>query len=116
MPPPDHTVVPVGQFEDATERELLSRRSLLRGAAGAGAAGLALTTLAASPALAASRPSADADLAPDHVADGEAIVAHVRSVGSGEIDVYRGTAHVRVLDRALAAKLARASQNRGGKA
>jgi hypothetical protein len=34
----------------------------------------------------------------------------VRNVSSGEMDVYRGTHHVRVRDRALAARLARASQ------
>jgi hypothetical protein len=86
---------------------------MLRGAAGAGAAGLAMTALVASPALAAGQhahaaPAAEA--VPDHIADGEAVVVHVRNVRSGEMDVYRGTHHVRVRDRALAARLARASQ------
>jgi hypothetical protein len=95
-----------------------SRRSVLRGAAGAGAAGLAMTTLAgtafASPALAAARErdrdaSAGAsDASDDH--DGEDVVVHVRDVRSGEMDVYRGTSHVKVTDRALAATLARASR------
>jgi hypothetical protein len=47
---------------------------------------------------------------PDHIADGEAVVVHVRDVRTGEMDVYRGTSHARVLDRALAARLARASR------
>jgi hypothetical protein len=92
-----------------------SRRSVLRGAAGAGAAGLALTALAgpalASPALAAARErdhDASAGASEEH--DGEDVVVHVRSVRSGEMDVYRGTSHVKVTDRALAARLARASR------
>ncbi len=93
----------------------VSRRSMLLGAAGAGAAGLAMTALGATPALAASRhahagTAEDTDHVPDRIADGEAVVVHVRNVRSGEMDVYRGTSHVRVLDRALAARLARASQ------
>jgi hypothetical protein len=93
----------------------MSRRSVLRGAAGAGAAGLAIGTLAggalASPALAAAREDGAADTAArgEHAAD-DAVVVHVLSVRSGEIDVYRGTTHVRVTDRALAARLARASR------
>jgi hypothetical protein len=88
---------------------------MLAGAAGAGAAGLALTALASGPAVAAStvphalRDPADLHL-PDHIADGEAVVAHVRDFRTGEIDVYRGTSHVRMFDRALAARLGRASQ------
>ncbi len=92
----------------------LSRRSMLRGAVGVGAAGLAMTALA-SPALAANSPAyaasaPDAEHVPDQVSDGEAVVVHVRDVRSGEMDVYRGTSHVRVQDRALAARLARVSQ------
>ena len=87
---------------------------MLRGAAGVGAAGLAMTALA-SPALAANSQAhaasaPDAEHVPDELADGEAVVVHVRDVRSGEMDVYRGTSHVRVQDRALAARLARASQ------
>jgi hypothetical protein len=96
-----------------------SRRSVLRGAAGAGAAGLAVTTLAgtafAGPALAASCEDgassdnkASAATAEEH--GGEDVVVHVRDVRSGEMDVYRGTSHIKVTDRALAARLARASR------
>ena len=95
----------------------LSRRSMLRGAAGAGAAGLAMTALA-SPALAGTVSAAsqqrhgapESEHVPDHVADGEPVVVHVRDVRSGEMDVYHGTNHVRLQDRALAARLARASE------
>lgn len=87
---------------------------MLRGAASAGAAGLAMTALAASPAFAASQhahaAAPEADHVPEDIADGEAVVVHVRNFRSGEMDVYRGTKHVRVHDRALAARLAKASQ------
>jgi nitrogen fixation protein FixH len=46
----------------------------------------------------------------DDAQDGEAVVVHVRDARSGEMDVYRGTSHVRVTDRDLAARLARASR------
>jgi hypothetical protein len=38
------------------------------------------------------------------------VVVHVRDLASGEMDVYRGTSHVRVQDRDLAVRLARASK------
>ena len=73
-----------------------------------------MTALAASPALAARQhahaSAPDAEQVPDDIADGEAVVVHVRNFRSGEMDVYRGTHHVRVQDRALAARLAKASQ------
>jgi hypothetical protein len=91
----------------------LSRRSLLQGAATAGAAGIAATALgaAASPALAAtSRPPAPAE---SH-GHGEAktpagpIMVHVRDARSGDIEVFSGTSQTRVRDRDLAARIARA--------
>jgi hypothetical protein len=90
----------------------MSRRSVLRGAAGVGAAGLAVTALAGTPALAASRPAKPAARPPgaDDSAANEAVVVHVRDLRTGQMDVYRGTSHVRVHDRELAARLARASQ------
>jgi secreted PhoX family phosphatase len=103
--------------EDESGR--LSRRTVLRGAAGAGAAGLAMSALAgtalAGPAMAATRENsrntrgAAQDEAHD-VTDGEAVVVHVRDVRTGELDVYRGTSHVRMTDRELAARLARAGK------
>ncbi len=114
MPLQDDAATPVIPSPRDSRPAAWSRRSVLRGAAGAGAAGLAVTALGAGPALAASQHVHAAQPAsedvPDHIADGEAVVVHVRNVRSGEMDVYRGTTYVRVQDRALAAQLARASQ------
>lgn len=101
-----------GARTDGKERPRLSRRSILRGAAGAGAAGLAATALAgpARPAFAAASGPAH------HLKDGtngtdasEQIVVHVRDARSGEIDLFRGTSQTRLRDPELAARLVRAS-------
>jgi hypothetical protein len=88
----------------------ISRRSVLRSAAGAGAAGFALTALAgpglAEPALAQTRRAAGT-AEPAAAAD-ESFVVHVRDLRRGEIDIYRGTSHFQVTDRELAARLAQA--------
>ena len=114
MPRSDDVATPASPSPRETQPPPLSRRTMLRGAATASAAGLAITTLGASPALAASHhvsagTAPEAEHVPDHIASGEAVVVHVLDVRSGEMDVYRGTSHVRVQDRALAARLARAS-------
>jgi anti-sigma factor RsiW len=90
----------------------LSRRSLLQGAATAGAVGLAATAIGATPALAAtSRPSAP-DQSHGH---GEAstpagpIMVHVRDASSGDIEVFSGTSQTRLRDKDLAARIARAA-------
>ena len=101
---------------DRGEQPRPSRRSILRGAAGAGVAGFAATALAgtAVPAFAAaSRPAAPAARGAAGAADAdtaEQIVVHVRDARSGEIDVFRGTSQTRVHDRELAARLIRASR------
>ena len=95
----------------------LSRRSLLQGAATAGAAGLAVTAIgaAATPAVAATRtptPNA-ADASHGH---GEAstaagpIMVHVRDAKSGDIEVFSGTSQTRLRDKDLAARIARAAR------
>ena len=98
----------------------LSRRSLLRGAATAGAAGLAATAIgAAGPALAAtgSPPAADRshDRSPSQspgLSSGRApagpIMVHVRDARSGDIEVFAGTSQTRLHDQDLAARIARA--------
>lgn len=100
----------------AEQQSRLSRRSALKGAAGAG---LAATALAATstPALAAIRPArAGHDSADERGADereahsGEPIVAHLRNARTGEIDVFHGTSQTRLHDAALAAALIRASR------
>jgi hypothetical protein len=37
------------------------------------------------------------------------VVVHIRDAVAGEMDVFRGTTHIRVLDKELAARLDRAS-------
>ena len=91
----------------------LSRRSVLQGAATAGAAGLAATAIgaAASPALAAtSRPSAPDQQHGQDTAGTPAgpIMVHVRDARSGDIEVFSGTSQTRLRDKDLAARIARA--------
>jgi hypothetical protein len=99
--------------DDRKERPRLSRRSILRGAAGAGAAGIAATALAgtAIPAFAAtSRPAHDTKDGAQDTDTSDQIVVHVRDARSGEIDVFRGTSQTRLRDLDLAARLVRASR------
>jgi hypothetical protein len=91
----------------------LTRRSLLQGAATAGAAGLAVTAMgaAASPALAAASPPSAPDQAHGHAAAGTPagpIMVHVRDARSGDIEVFAGTSQTRLRDKDLAARIARA--------
>jgi nitrous oxide reductase len=93
-----------------------SRRSVLRVAAGAGAAGIAATTLggALTAASAATRQRAAADTstastAHDVDSAGD-VVLHVRDAAAGDIDVFRGTTQIRLRDRDLAARVVRASR------
>ena len=98
--------------------ERMSRRSLLQGAAAAGAAGLAVTALGAAvrPAAAAASTTSSApahgDLkAPaggDLRAPSGPIVVHVRNAKSGDIEVFSGTSQTRLRDKDLAARIARA--------
>ena len=93
-----------------------SRRRVLLGAAGAGAVGLAAAAVAsAGPAFADTSRTA-APSAPDagdtnHGSEvSEPVVVHLRDAQSGEMDVFAGTKQVRLRDRDLAARLARAAQ------
>jgi nitrous oxide reductase len=108
MPSQDATRASAEPAATPAESGRLSRRSMLRGAAAAGAAGLAVTAMgaAASPALAAtSQPSAQ-DSPQSHAGP---IVVHVRDAKSGDITVFSGTSEVRLHDTALAARIARAA-------
>jgi hypothetical protein len=92
-----------------------SRRAILWGAAGAGAAGLAAAAMArTAPALAAATPPAARTRLPDAPANaapaGEPVVVHLRDVRSGEMDVFAGTSRTRLRDPELAARLARAAR------
>jgi hypothetical protein len=95
--------------------EGVSRRSVIRGAATAGAAGLAVTALggALSPAASAATrsPAAATRAQAPAQAEGETaghIVVHVRNASSGDIEVFSGTSQTRLRDKDLAARIARA--------
>ena len=90
----------------------VSRRSLLQGAAAAGAAGLAVTALgtAVSPAAAAASTTASSAPASGDLkaAPSGPIVVHVRNATSGDIEVFSGTSQTSLRDKDLAARIARA--------
>jgi hypothetical protein len=85
-----------------------SRRSVLRGAAGVGAVGLAA---AAGPALAADNRRAAAPARPGTALPADTagpLVVYLRDAASGELDVFAGTSHAVIRDHELAARLASA--------
>jgi hypothetical protein len=65
---------------------------------------------AASAAASTTRPAAGERPGEDQAGSSEAIVAHVVDLATGEIDLYHGTTHTRLRDRALAARLAGATR------
>lgn len=112
---PDPSVDPSDDTVTAAERSpRVSRRSLLRGAAGAGAVGLATATgvgqaFAATSPTTRSRsatPAANADASAAALSG--AIVVYLRDAASGELEVFAGNSQVRLHDPAIAARLARA--------
>lgn len=112
MPDLDQTRAIGARISGATSGRTPSRRSVLRTAAGAGAAGIAasaLGSLAAVPLAAASGETA-ATPTTHQEPHAEAVVVHVRDVTAGEIDVFRGTTVTRVHDKALAARIVQASR------
>ena len=97
----------------------VARRSVLRGAAGLGAAGLAAAA-GAGAIVAATRPANAAGSAPRTVAgtgvgpaagtaarasSGEPLVVYLRDAATGEFEVFRGTQQVRVRNPRLVAQL-----------
>jgi hypothetical protein len=118
MPDLENTGTPAGPAA-GPEPGTPSRRAVLRGAAGAGAAGIAVATLGgvAAPVPAAARAQTHdprtpltPSIPPDTAAAGEDIVVHVRDAAAGQLDVFRGTTQTRLQDRDLAARLVRASR------
>jgi len=89
----------------------MSRRSVLRGAAGAGAIGLAAAT-GAGAVVAAARPKTRAATSTmaARPANGSSLVVYLRDAAAGELEVFAGTSKVRFRDPALAARLVRAVQ------
>ena len=109
------------------ERAPVSRRAMLRTAAGASAAGLvAGGAFAALPAAAAARPARSgpsgdrtgrAAASPTQHAgahqgreDDGPLVIYVRDARTGEMDIFAGTTRTQLRDPELAARLARASR------
>jgi hypothetical protein len=93
------------------EERGMSRRFVLRGAAAAGAAGLAVTAIGvgASPAFAAAeRPAAAAAESDSQPQPQGPVVVHVRDAATGDIEVFSGTSSTRVRDKDLAARITRA--------
>src|SRR5215510_5960247 len=87
-----------------------SRRSVLRVAAGAGAAGIAATALSGVVGGMAAQASAlkgTGHLSPDEASGTDPLIVHVRDAAAGEIDLFRGTTQTRLHDRDLAARLVR---------
>ena len=90
----------------------LSRRSLLRAAAGVGAVSVAAAagagTIFAAAGSANAATDAHADAVTDtaaHPAGDEPLVVYLRDAATGEFEVFHGTRQVRVRDRKLAVQL-----------
>jgi hypothetical protein len=101
--------MPTDQFSQPA-----SRRSVLRGAAGIGAVGLAATALTgvAGPALAAAKPESGREAGPDASPESgpHPIVVHVRDASTGHLELYSGTNQVHLRDKDLAERIVRASR------
>jgi hypothetical protein len=126
-PDQPHHVQPADGTEPGTVQPVspLSRRSLLRGAGGVGAVGLAAAA-GAGAVFAATRPAAgpvSASTAPaaasgkavttdavSELAAGEPLVVYLRDIKSGEFEIFNGTRQVKVSNPRLAAELVRGLQ------
>ena len=88
----------------------LSRRSVIRGAAGL--AGPAWPLAPSPERLPHQRPRRHGRPGPlaraaGDASRGEPVIVHIRDVKSGEMDVFAGTSHARLTDPGLAARLVR---------
>ncbi|QMU76982.1 hypothetical protein GXW83_16000 [Streptacidiphilus sp. PB12-B1b] len=94
----------------------LSRRGLIRNAAGAGAVGLAAGVLlssgtaAAAPAEAGHAAALAPEPAEDRTATGEPLIVHLPDAESGVLDIYHGERHSRVQNGELADALRNAAR------
>lgn len=116
MSPQNHAD-PSGDPAIAVERSRrMSRRSVLRGAAGAGAVGLAAATGAGAAVALTRQTTETASAATRHVtmapmsrnAMAGPLVVYLRDTRTGVFDVFAGTGQVRIKDSALVAELLRA--------
>jgi hypothetical protein len=118
MPPQTHADQPQpsedqsAQALPAVPADRVSRRSLLRGAAGAGAVGLAAAVGGAAFAAAhpaASQPAAADQHTPGRQAGADAsapLVVYLRDTASGELEVFNGTTQTTIHNPGLVAQLA----------
>lgn len=104
---------------DVQNEPTLSRRGLVRSAAGAAVLGTAAVVSARTPAQADASPAtrrsgrtspAVPPARGSRPAAGETIVVHVRDARTGDLDIYVGDRHVRVRDRDLASRLTAAAR------
>jgi len=92
---------------DPEQPSRMSRRSLLRGAAGAGAVGL-VAAAGAGAVVAAARPETKAATpAAALPPNAGPLVVYLRDARTGDLEVLAGTTKVRLHDPALAAQLLR---------
>src|SRR5215467_10003309 len=105
MPPQTHADQASEPVTAPERPSPMSRRSVLRGAAGAGAVGLAAAT-GAGAVVAAARPRTMAA----RPANASSLVVYLRDATTGELEVFAGTSKVRFRDPALATRLVRAVQ------
>ena len=91
-----------------TSQLSLSRRRMLRGAMAVGAAGV-IGAVAVEGFTTSSSAATDAKSAP--AGPSQPLVAHVRDVSTGDVELFVGTRLVRFRDPQLAARLAQAAGN-----
>ena len=109
MPAHDQTDPAVGPGAVPEPPSRVSRRSVLRGAAGAGAVGIAAVS-GAGAVLAAARPATAATTSAAPGAAGP-LVVYLRDAATGEMEVFAGAGQTRFRDPALAARLMSRAQS-----
>jgi predicted nicotinamide N-methyase len=113
MPAHDQADPAVDPGQRPGQPSRVSRRSVLRGAAGAGAVGIAAVA-GAGTVIAAARPAEAAAATATPTATGLAnagpLVVYLRDAATGEMEVFAGASQARFRDPALAARLLSRSQ------
>jgi hypothetical protein len=100
-----------GPESPATRQDTsVSRRSIIRGAAGLAGAGLAAGAIGGAitgAIVVPARSAPSGQQARGGAIPTEPVVVHVRDVAKGVMDVFAGTSHARLTDPGLAASLVR---------
>ncbi len=90
---------------------LVSRRGVVKGAAGAAAVGaVTLASPRTAQAEAAPAPTHPGARGPVHPVIEETMTVHVRDARAGLLDIYVGERHIQVRDKELAARLIAAAR------